>query len=108
MSKPVDKELMKQKCEHKQDCMKMIQAIIDGEATPQQIEHFKAHNLQTCLPCVENYELEQEIRKVLQQKIEKKCCPESIAFNIKAKIGLALLVLTFVCIEVHLYHTFFC
>ena len=99
---------MKQNCEHKQDCLKMIQAIVDGEATPAQIEYFKKNNLENCLPCVENYALEQEIRKVLQQKVVKKCCPEMVAMNIKAKLGFAALMLGFICLEVHIYKLICC
>lgn len=80
---------MKQKCEHHAECMKKIQAIIDGEASTEQIEHFKSHNLEECMPCIEAYHLEKCVKESLQQKITKICCPESIIEAIKSKLSFA-------------------
>jgi hypothetical protein len=98
---------MKQKCENQQKCMKMIQAVLDGSATAEEVEHFK-QNMDVCLPCIETYKLEKSVKEAMQAKVEKKCCPQSIIVDIRAKIGLAFLLLSFVIIEVRLYHLLFC
>jgi anti-sigma factor (TIGR02949 family) len=76
---------MKLDCDHKGDCLKMIQAILDGSSTEQQIERLR-NNLHTCQPCIKMYQLEKEIKELLSGKMEKKCCPEQLAASIKARI----------------------
>lgn len=78
----------KEKCENHEACLKMIQAVLDGSASETEINHFK-ENLESCLPCIENYELEKSIKSSLQDKLEKKCCPNSIVNQLKVKIGIA-------------------
>lgn len=75
----------KEHCSHQADCLKMIQLIVDGEATEQQIERLKA-NLETCRPCIEMYHLEKEIKELLTNRVEKRCCPDKLVATIKAKI----------------------
>jgi hypothetical protein len=93
---------MKQKCENQQKCMKMIQAVLDGSASAEEVEHFKL-NMDACMPCIETYKLEKSVKEAMQGKVEKKCCPQSIIVDIRAKIGLALLVLGLIFIDVKLY-----
>ena len=64
----------------------MIQLILDGEATEDQVKSFYQINLESCRPCIEMYHLEKEIKDLLQGKVEKKCCPGDIIESIKAKI----------------------
>lgn len=97
---------MKHHCENHAKCMQMIQAVIDGSATPEEVEHFKTH-MHDCMPCIDGYELEKSIKDALQVKVEKKCCPKSTLMTIKEKIGIATLVTAFVFIEIKLYHIFF-
>jgi hypothetical protein len=97
---------MKQKCDNQQKCMKMIQAVLDGSASAEEVEHFKL-NMDACMPCIETYKLEKSVKEAMQGKVEKKCCPQSIIVDIRAKIGLALLLLGFIFVEVKLYHILF-
>ncbi len=76
---------MKQNCDHAADCLKMIQLLLDGEASDQQVERFK-NNLDTCRPCIEMYHLEKEIRQLLQGRMEKRICPDQLVQSIKARI----------------------
>lgn len=85
-SSPEEKPPMKERCDHQVDCQKMIQLILDGEATEAQLKKFYTINLETCRPCIEMYHLEKEIKDLLQGRMEKKCCPGSIVDSIKAKI----------------------
>ena len=84
--------IMKEQCENHNKCMKMIQAVLDGSATPEELEHFK-DNIEVCKPCIEGYELEKSIKVSLQTKVEKKCCPQQTLDIIKLKIGIATILL---------------
>jgi anti-sigma factor (TIGR02949 family) len=96
MTKPVKVDLalqsceqtpMKEKCEHHNDCMKLIQMVLDGEATPDQIQHV-SQNLGKCLPCQKGYQLEKAVKEALQLRIERKAVPESLAESIRQRINL--------------------
>lgn len=90
-----DNVSMKEECENHNKCMKMIQAVLDGSATPEELEHFK-DNIEVCKPCIEGYELEKSIKESLQTKVEKKCCPSNTLNQLKMKIGLGIILV--VCI----------
>ena len=76
---------MKTQCEHHAECMKSIQAILDGEATEMQKEHFRL-NMDQCLPCIEIYRLEKCVKESLQSKVSKIPCPENLIATIRTKI----------------------
>lgn len=80
-----DPSKMKQDCPEQNECLKMLQAILDGEATVEQKDHFIKHHLEECLPCYHNYNLELTIRQLLK----KKCCseaPQELVDSIKSKV----------------------
>ncbi|KAA6440795.1 phosphohydrolase [Dyadobacter flavalbus] len=66
--------------------MKVIQAILDDEATDAEKEHFRT-NMDKCIPCIESYRLEKCIKDSLNLKIQKKPCPQSILDTIISKIN---------------------
>nr|WP_245859625.1 MULTISPECIES: hypothetical protein [unclassified Spirosoma] len=76
---------MKEHCSHRADCLKLIQLILDGEATEQQLARAKA-NLESCKPCIQMYQLEKEVKELLTKRIEKRCCPEQLVATIKSRI----------------------
>jgi anti-sigma factor (TIGR02949 family) len=76
---------MKEHCNHQADCLKMIQLILDGEATEQQLAKLKI-NLESCQPCIRMYHLEKEVKELLTKRMEKRCCPEELVATIKSKI----------------------
>lgn len=75
-------------CEHRHECMKAIQLILDGEATSEQLTHFK-ENISHCLPCIENHNLEITIRQLLCDRIQKKTVPEDLITRIRIQIATA-------------------
>lgn len=84
MSNP-DPSKMKQDCPEKNECLKMLQVILDGEATSEQKEHFLKNHLEECMPCYKNYHLEVAIRQLLKTK----CCkdaPQELVDDIKTKV----------------------
>ncbi len=76
----------KEKCDHQIDCMKLVQKIVDGQATDQEITQFR-NNYDTCSPCEKAFALETCLKEAIQLKIDKKCVPSSILECIKQKIG---------------------
>lgn len=84
MSTP-DPSKMKQDCSEKDECLKKLQAILDGEATKEQKDHFMQHHLDECMPCYKSYHLEVAIRQLLKTK----CCqdaPQQLVDDIKTKV----------------------
>lgn len=81
-----DQSKMKQNCSNQKDCMEMLQLIVDGEASPEQKEHFLKHHLEECLPCYKNYHLEVEIRQLLKTKCTGEA-PADLIETIKARVA---------------------
>ncbi len=77
---------MKQHCEHHAECIKKIQAILDGEATESEKEHFRL-NMDKCMPCIQTYHLEKCIKEALHSKVTRKPCPNDLVAAIKAKVN---------------------
>ncbi len=106
MNETVEADKLKHSCENHQKCMEMIQAVLDGSATADEMEHFKT-NMSECMPCIEGYELENSIKEALKMKVEKKCCPQSVVHKIKSNLGIALVLVGMVFIEIKLFHLIF-
>jgi hypothetical protein len=83
-----EKEIVKKKtsCEHQQECMKMVQKIVDGQASESEIEHFNI-NMKSCEPCENGFALETCLKETLKLRLEKKCVPMSLIDCIKKSIG---------------------
>ena len=77
---------MKESCEHQSDCLKFIQSVLDGAATEQDLEKLK-RNLESCQPCIKMYHLEKEMKALLHNRMEKRCCPEQIIDDIRTRIA---------------------
>lgn len=69
----------------KPTCMEMLQAMIDGDATPQQQEDFKEH-MYGCMPCYQKYNLEMMIKELIKSKCCGKDAPADLIQKIKSKI----------------------
>jgi hypothetical protein len=83
-----ENEIVKKKhnCEHQEECMKMVQKIVDGQASDSEIEMFKT-NMKSCLPCENGYALETCLKETIQLRLDKKCVPTSLIDCIKQKIS---------------------
>ncbi|MCR9062867.1 MAG: hypothetical protein NXI00_02815 [Cytophagales bacterium] len=97
---------MKHHCENHERCMEMITAVLDGSASKEDMEHFRTE-MDHCLPCIEGYELQKSIKDALNQKIEKKCCPDKTIADIKSKLQLATIVLVLLVSEIKLIDIYF-
>jgi hypothetical protein len=87
---PVDtahKGGMKTSCENHEKCMKMIQSILDGEATEEEKDHFR-DNMDVCMPCINEFHLVKCIKESLCNRVERKTCPDNLINTIKLKLDL--------------------
>lgn len=82
-----DKQYKKTYCQHHTECLKKIQAVLDGSATEEEKEHFK-QNMDECLHCIKMYQLEKCIKDVVQNKVDKHLCPQNLVATIKAKLSI--------------------
>ena len=78
--------IKKHDCEHKEECMKMVQKIVDGQASDTEINSFK-ENMKSCLPCENGMALEKCLKETIQLRLDKKCVPMSLLECIKSNIG---------------------
>ncbi len=76
----------KQECPNQQECMEMLQLIVDGEASHDQKEHFLKHHLEECMTCYKNYHLEVAIRQLLKTKCTGSA-PQELVDDIKRKVA---------------------
>ena len=82
---------MKTNCSHQPDCLKLIQRILDKEASAEEEARFLA-NKDQCLPCKEGHELELALRKALKTSCHSKC-PSSLLESIRSKISSIILLI---------------
>ncbi len=54
-------------------CMEMLQLVIDGQATDDQVHYWKAH-LGMCQPCYEKYNVDSTIKEM----VKSECCCSKI------------------------------
>jgi hypothetical protein len=83
---------MKTNCEHHKNCQKLIQKILDREATPEEEATF-LQNKDQCLPCQEGYQLEMTLKKAIKEQCRQKC-PDSLFEQIKAKLFLFFILIS--------------
>jgi hypothetical protein len=83
---------MKMSCENHQDCIQLIQKILDGEASLAEKESFFA-NKEQCLPCQKGYELEMALKKNIKSKCQLSC-PDQIINKIRLKLFLLLILIS--------------
>ncbi|SDK41890.1 hypothetical protein SAMN05421823_102687 [Catalinimonas alkaloidigena] len=66
-------------------CFELLHIVIDGEATPEEVEFFNLH-AKECMPVYETYQLDVAIKKVLCHKVKKKEVPVGLVDSIRSKI----------------------
>ena len=67
------------------NCMEMLQIVLDGQATEEQLKYWKAHT-GICHPCYEKYKLDTAVI----EKIKSECCcskvPQDVIEQLSKKI----------------------
>lgn len=69
------------------NCLDMLQLILDGEASPEERKNFFEKHLESCMPCYRTYHLEIAIRELLKSKCGKHEAPAELIDNIKKMIS---------------------
>lgn len=68
------------------NCMDMMQLVLDGEASPEQIDFFRNH-VQQCTTCANNYSVDATI----QHLVKSTCCggqpPQELIEKIRAQLN---------------------
>lgn len=68
------------------ECRQLLQLIVDGQATPEQETHFRQH-LNSCVKCLENYQVDNAIKEAIQKKVECKCAPSDLIKEIQGALN---------------------
>lgn len=74
-----------EKCSESEECNQLLQLVLDGEATSDQEDKFLNH-IDHCIYCLNGYEMEKSIRKLIKSKIKKQTVPADLVDSIKLKI----------------------
>ena len=74
-----------QQASHETRCFELLSTVIDGEASPEEVDFFNTHSRE-CLPLYRLYQLDVAIKQVLARRMEKKCVPAGLIDVIKSRI----------------------
>ncbi len=72
--------------DRKFSCMEMLQLILDGDATPEQQDGFRAH-IAECMPCFNSYQLDNALKELLKTRCNGKGAPQALVDKIKMQIS---------------------
>ena len=67
------------------ECLKMLELILDDEATTDQKKYFAEH-IENCQSCYEYYHLEKTIKQVLREKVLSQPAPSDLVDMIRTKV----------------------
>jgi len=68
-----------------EECNRLLQLILDGEASENDEKTFFQH-IKNCSYCYNGYKLEKSIRKLIRTKMRKESVPADLVDSIKLKI----------------------
>ncbi len=71
--------------EGKQKCIEIMNLILDGEATVEQMEYFNS-KIKCCEKSMSFYNLEKCVKEIIQNKIDNKPVPQDLIDCIKSKL----------------------
>lgn len=74
------------KCPEVEKCLELIHLVLDSEASSDQ-EKYLIEHLEMCMQCLENFNIEKEIRTALKTRLENKRVPLDLINTIKGKIA---------------------
>lgn len=76
-------------CRESIKCIEILHLLLDNEATPEEEQYLREH-IDSCLPCLKNYELEAEIRNLLRTRINKPHTPADLLVSIKSRVTVSM------------------
>ena len=72
-------------CGNYDKCLRILNLILDDEATPSQEAYFYDH-IEKCMVCFAHYNVEMQIRQLMKTKLCQKMVPNELADEIRKKI----------------------
>ena len=72
-------------CSEYQKCLEILRMMLDNEANEDQITYLNAH-LDQCIICLEEYNLEKEIKTLLKSKVDRQVVPQELVSSIRSRI----------------------
>ena len=66
------------------DVVSQFNLMLDGELNPKEEQNVMCE-LQRCMHCLQEYNLEEKYRKFIQERVKKKSCPSSCLSSLKNK-----------------------
>ena len=72
-------------CNDFEKCLKILNYILDEEATKDQEDFFYAH-IEKCIVCFSHYNIERQLRQLIKSKVNQKQFPAELASEIRNKI----------------------
>jgi len=73
------------RCKDFEKCLKILNLMLDNEATAEQEEYFK-HHVENCVVCFSHFNVERQIRQLLKSNIKSQPIPSDLAEAIRNKI----------------------
>ncbi len=67
-------------------CMEMLQLMLDGDATPEQQQQFKAP-LDECMPCYKSYNLDVTLKTLIRTKCNGNGATQELIEKIRNQIS---------------------
>ena len=72
-------------CKDFEKCLKILNLMLDNEATEEQETYFHAH-IENCMVCFAHYNIERQLRKLIKTKVGFKPIPKELAKEIRGRI----------------------
>lgn len=72
-------------CSDFDKCLKILNLILDNEASPEQEAFFRSH-IESCSICFAHCNVEKQIRQLLKTKLSSRCVPDALIGEIRSKI----------------------
>jgi len=78
--------MLMMRCPETEKCLEIIHLVLDSEATDVQENYLNDH-VEMCKQCLENFNIEKEIRMALKTRLERRKVPQDLIDSIKEKIS---------------------
>ena len=69
-----------------EETLRELQAFLDGEMTPEELEHVRLH-IDDCLDCLHVFDFHEELRMVIRTKCREQAIPDGLVERVRACFG---------------------
>ena len=73
------------RCNDYEKCLKILNLMLDNEATEDQEAFFHAH-IENCMVCFAHYNMEKQLRQLIKTKVAQQTIPKELAASIRNNI----------------------